>query len=159
MQLLKERNELKGQFGQATLGILLAQDMATVPFLVLLPLIEGGGPASAAGGALAAGAAGAAQGGAAASVLTQLGPIAAKTLGGLAGLLVGGRLFLRRCGRAEGQGRVAALVLPCGSGYRCLGAFCVACVGACIPSPPPSPLFYTHCTSPRMSTGPPMQNL
>lgn len=89
MQLLKERNELSGQFGQATLGILLAQDIATVPFLVLLPLIEGSGSPLAEGGQ------------AAASLLAQLGPTAAKTLGGLALLLVGGRLFLRRCVRVH----------------------------------------------------------
>lgn len=40
-QLLRERGELDSRFGQATLGILLLQDIATVPFLVLLPLIEG----------------------------------------------------------------------------------------------------------------------
>ena len=41
LQLLRERGELDSRFGQATLGILLLQDIATVPFLVLLPLIEG----------------------------------------------------------------------------------------------------------------------
>lgn len=41
LQLLRERGELDTRFGQATLGILLLQDIATVPFLVLLPLIEG----------------------------------------------------------------------------------------------------------------------
>ena len=43
LQLLKEKNELGSKAGQATLGILLFQDIATVPFLVLLPLIEGQG--------------------------------------------------------------------------------------------------------------------
>jgi hypothetical protein len=41
LQLLRERGELDSRVGQATLGILLLQDIATVPFLVLLPLIEG----------------------------------------------------------------------------------------------------------------------
>lgn len=41
LQLLRERGELDTKFGQATLGILLLQDIATVPFLVLLPLVEG----------------------------------------------------------------------------------------------------------------------
>lgn len=41
LQLLRERGELDSRFGQATLGILLLQDIATVPFLVLLPLVEG----------------------------------------------------------------------------------------------------------------------
>jgi hypothetical protein len=41
LQLLRERGELDTRFGQATLGILLLQDIATVPFLVLLPLVEG----------------------------------------------------------------------------------------------------------------------
>jgi len=37
LQLLKEKNELGSKSGQATLGILLFQDIATIPFLVLLP--------------------------------------------------------------------------------------------------------------------------
>ena len=40
LQLLKERGEMATRFGSATLGILLMQDIAVVPFLVLLPLVE-----------------------------------------------------------------------------------------------------------------------
>jgi Kef-type K+ transport system membrane component KefB len=47
LQLLGERGELPTRFGSATLGILLLQDIAVVPFLVLLPLIEQSGAATA----------------------------------------------------------------------------------------------------------------
>jgi Kef-type K+ transport system membrane component KefB/Trk K+ transport system NAD-binding subunit len=82
LQLLKERNELETKFGSATLGILLFQDIATVPFLILLPLIEGRGS----GVDITDGAA----------LLTQLVPTVLKTLGGLGLVLLGGRTFLRR---------------------------------------------------------------
>jgi predicted Kef-type K+ transport protein len=39
LQLLSERGELATRFGSATLGILLFQDIAVVPFLVLLPQV------------------------------------------------------------------------------------------------------------------------
>lgn len=82
LQLLKERGELETKFGSATLGILLFQDIATVPFLVLLPLIEGrAGMVDISDGA---------------ALLTQLGPTILKTLGGLGLVLLGGRTFLRR---------------------------------------------------------------
>lgn len=83
LQLLRERGELDTRFGQATLGILLLQDIATVPFLVLLPLIEGNNSALLAGQDTM-------------SLLQQLGPTALKTLGGLGVVLLGGRLFMRR---------------------------------------------------------------
>lgn len=82
LQLLKERGELETKFGSATLGILLFQDIATVPFLVLLPLIEGR--------------AGRLDGLDGAALLTQLGPTALKTFGGIGLILLGGRTFLRR---------------------------------------------------------------
>ena len=82
LQLLKEKNELGTTAGQATLGILLFQDIATVPFLVLLPLIE------------AQGASGSGLGGA--QLLSQLVPTALKTFGALGLVLLGGRTFLRR---------------------------------------------------------------
>lgn len=41
LQLLSERGETASKFGSATLGVLLFQDIAIVPFLVLLPLITG----------------------------------------------------------------------------------------------------------------------
>lgn len=43
LQLLSERGESPTRVGSATLGILLFQDIAVVPFLVLLPLIESHG--------------------------------------------------------------------------------------------------------------------
>ena len=42
LQLLSERGELSTPFGQATLGVLLLQDIAVVPLLVVLPLYESG---------------------------------------------------------------------------------------------------------------------
>ena len=82
-QLLRERGELDSRFGQATLGILLLQDIATVPFLVLLPLIEGNNTALLEGQDTM-------------SLVQQLGPTALMTLGGLGAVLLGGRLFMRR---------------------------------------------------------------
>ncbi|KAI3436796.1 hypothetical protein D9Q98_006207 [Chlorella vulgaris] len=83
LQLLRERGELDSRFGQATLGILLLQDIATVPFLVLLPLVEGSNAALLEGQDTI-------------SLVQQLGPTALKTLGGLGIVLLGGRLFMRR---------------------------------------------------------------
>ncbi|WPT13597.1 K(+) efflux antiporter 3 [Picochlorum sp. SENEW3] len=84
LQLLKEKNELGSNSGQATLGILLFQDIATIPFLVLLPLIEGQGGADisdiASNGQL----------------ISQLAPTILKTFGGIGLVLLGGRTFLRR---------------------------------------------------------------
>ena len=81
LQLLKEKNELDSKAGQATLGILLFQDIATVPFLVLLPLIEGGG-----GGIDVTDG----------QLISQLAPTILKTFGGIGLILIGGRTFLRR---------------------------------------------------------------
>jgi Kef-type K+ transport system membrane component KefB/voltage-gated potassium channel Kch len=84
LQLLSERGELATPFGRATLGILLMQDIAVVPLLVMLPLYEaaktGGMPIDADS----------------ASILAQLGPQAVKAVLGLGALLVGGRFVLRR---------------------------------------------------------------
>ena len=84
LQLLSERGELATPFGRATLGILLMQDIAVVPLLVMLPLYEaaktGGMPIDADS----------------ASILAQLGPQAVKAVLGLGALLVGGRVVLRR---------------------------------------------------------------
>lgn len=41
LQLLSERGETTSKVGSATLGVLLFQDIAVVPLLVLLPLITG----------------------------------------------------------------------------------------------------------------------
>jgi len=96
LQLMGESGELATRFGSATLGVLLLQDIAVVPFLVLLPLIESPEIAAAAG----------AEGGAAtASLLASLAPTAAKTLAGLAVLLFAGRFFLRRVFELVAQAR------------------------------------------------------
>ncbi|CAI5473902.1 unnamed protein product [Closterium sp. Yama58-4] len=42
LQLLSEKGELASRFGSATLGILLLQDIAVVPLLVILPILENG---------------------------------------------------------------------------------------------------------------------
>jgi Kef-type K+ transport system membrane component KefB/voltage-gated potassium channel Kch len=94
LQLMGESGELATRFGSATLGVLLFQDIAVVPFLVLLPLIES--PEMAAAG----------EGGAAtASLLASLAPTAAKTLAGLGILLFSGRFFLRRVFELVAQAR------------------------------------------------------
>ena len=59
LQLLADRNMLTTKFGTASLGVLLFQDLAVVPFIILLPVLQavrGGGdgvdvPILAAGGA------------------------------------------------------------------------------------------------------------
>eukprot|EP00879_Flechtneria_rotunda_P030712 GHRR01033383.1.p1 GENE.GHRR01033383.1~~GHRR01033383.1.p1 ORF type:complete len:471 (+),score=170.75 GHRR01033383.1:295-1707(+) len=81
LQLLSERGEAPTRVGSATLGILLFQDIAVVPFLVLLPLIESNGGM---------------EGASADTLLQMLGPTALTSVAGLAALLVGGRTVLRR---------------------------------------------------------------
>jgi Kef-type K+ transport system membrane component KefB len=83
LQLLGERGEMQTRFGAATLGILLLQDIAVVPFLVLLPLIEDGHGVSMDGASPV-------------SLLAVLGPTVLKTVAGLGALLLGGRFVLRR---------------------------------------------------------------
>jgi len=85
LQLLGEQNQLQTKFGSATLGILLLQDIAVVPFLVLLPLVERFSDDPTAASAEGA-----------ATLLASLAPTAAKTLLGLGALLVTGRILLRR---------------------------------------------------------------
>lgn len=60
-----------------------AQDIAVVPFLVLLPLVEGDGLVGQPGQSTM-------------TLLTSLGPTVLQTLLGLGVLLVGGRVVLRR---------------------------------------------------------------
>lgn len=77
LQLLAEKGELPTRFGSATLGILLLQDIAVVPLLVILPILESGNLAE-----------------------KNLWPILAaeslKALAGLGAISLGGRLLLRR---------------------------------------------------------------
>ena len=44
LKILQEKGQLATRFGAACLGILLLQDIAVVPLLVLLPIIETSGP-------------------------------------------------------------------------------------------------------------------
>ena len=43
IQLLSEKGELASRFGRASFGILLFQDLAVVPLLVITPLLGGSG--------------------------------------------------------------------------------------------------------------------
>lgn len=43
LQLLKDKNELESQFGKSSFGVLLLQDLAVVPLLVITPILAGGG--------------------------------------------------------------------------------------------------------------------
>ncbi|XP_073292587.1 K(+) efflux antiporter 3, chloroplastic-like isoform X2 [Primulina huaijiensis] len=77
LQLLAERGELPTKFGSATLGILLFQDIAVVPLLVVLPVLES-------------------QNFAQESIWPMLAEASLKALGGLGLLSLGGKYFLRR---------------------------------------------------------------
>lgn len=77
LQLLSERGELPTRFGSATLGILLLQDIAVVPLLVILPILETGNFTDE-------------------SVFPLLLAAALKALLGLGLLLLAGRVLLRR---------------------------------------------------------------
>lgn len=78
LQLLAEKGELPTRFGSATLGILLLQDIAVVPLLVVLPVLES---QSFAGGE---------------SIWPMLAAESLKALGGLGLLSFGGKYILRR---------------------------------------------------------------
>lgn len=43
LQLLKDKNQLETQFGRSSFGVLLLQDLAVVPLLVVTPILAGGG--------------------------------------------------------------------------------------------------------------------
>ena len=43
LQLLKDKNQLDTRSGKASLGVLIMQDLAVVPLLVITPLLAGGG--------------------------------------------------------------------------------------------------------------------
>lgn len=76
---MQEKGQKAERFGRAVLGILLLQDIAVVPLLVLLPIIE-------------------TQGGVDTALSEQLllvGATVAKGVGGLGGILVAGRFVLR----------------------------------------------------------------
>jgi glutathione-regulated potassium-efflux system ancillary protein KefC len=48
LQLLAEKNQLTRDYGQASFGILLFQDLAVIPMLAIMPLLGGGGTDAAA---------------------------------------------------------------------------------------------------------------
>ncbi|KAJ3674522.1 hypothetical protein LUZ60_005138 [Juncus effusus] len=79
LQILAEKGELPTRFGSATLGILLLQDIAVVPLLVILPLLES---QSVANDTI--------------TILPILVSQSLKALLGLGILSLGGRLILRR---------------------------------------------------------------
>jgi len=43
LQLLKDKNQMSTRFGRASFGVLLFQDLAVVPLLVVTPILAGGG--------------------------------------------------------------------------------------------------------------------
>lgn len=77
LQLLAEKGELPTRFGSATLGILLLQDIAVVPLLVILPVLESQNIVEE-------------------SILPMLVKESLKALGGLGLLSLGGKFLLRR---------------------------------------------------------------
>lgn len=77
LQLLAEKGELPTRFGSATLGILLLQDIAVVPLLVILPVLENQNLVKE-------------------SIWPMLATESLKALGGLGLLSLGGKYFLRR---------------------------------------------------------------
>ncbi|KAE8774487.1 K(+) efflux antiporter 3, chloroplastic [Hordeum vulgare] len=84
LQLLAEKGELATRFGSATLGILLLQDIAVVPLLVILPVLESQNVVEQ-------------------SVWPMLLAESLKALGGLGILSLGGKYLIRRifCCRVE----------------------------------------------------------
>ncbi|EXB51449.1 K(+) efflux antiporter 3 [Morus notabilis] len=77
LQLLAEKGELPTRFGSATLGILLLQDIAVVPLLVILPVLESQNLVED-------------------SLWPMLAKESLKALGGLGLLSLGGKFLLRR---------------------------------------------------------------
>nr|XP_010908897.1 K(+) efflux antiporter 3, chloroplastic [Elaeis guineensis] len=77
LQLLAEKGELPTRFGSATLGILLLQDIAVVPLLVILPVLESQNLVEE-------------------SIWPMLAIESLKALGGLGLLSLGGKYLLRR---------------------------------------------------------------
>lgn len=79
LKILQEKGQLSSKFGSAALGILLMQDIAVVPLLVLLPIIE-----SNSGGAMSI-----------ADQATLLGATILKAVFGLGGILFAGGAVVR----------------------------------------------------------------
>jgi CPA2 family monovalent cation:H+ antiporter-2 len=111
LQLLVERGESAGRFGRVTIAVLLLQDLAVVPLLVLVPLLGSDGS----------------------SLATALGFAALKAAAALAVIFLLGRLMLRPVLRAAAAGRdtdlFAAMTLLIALGT----AFATAQVGLSLP--------------------------
>lgn len=111
LQLLVERGESAGRFGRVTIAVLLLQDLAVVPLLVLVPLLGSDGS----------------------SLATALGFAALKAAAALAVIFLLGRLVLRPVLRAAAAGRdtdlFAAMTLLIALGT----AFATAQVGLSLP--------------------------
>ena len=88
LQLLAERKELQTGFGRASFAILLFQDLAAIPLLALIPLLDATHAAGAAGGGSAM-------------------PGVLKAVGMIALVVVGGRLVLRQLFRAVAWTKMA----------------------------------------------------
>lgn len=73
LRVLRDRNELATHHGRAALGVLLAQDLAVVPLLVLIPLLGGDGE----------------------SLLRALAEAALQAVAAVAAIYVAGRFVLR----------------------------------------------------------------
>jgi CPA2 family monovalent cation:H+ antiporter-2 len=111
LQLLVERGESAGRFGRVTIAVLLLQDLAVVPLLVLVPLLGSDGS----------------------SLATALGFAALKAAAALAVIFLLGRLVLRPVLSAAAAGRdtdlFAAMTLLIALGT----AFATAQVGLSLP--------------------------
>ncbi|CAM8926701.1 unnamed protein product [Rhodiola kirilowii] len=95
LQLLAEKGELPTRLGSATLGILLFQDIAVVPLLVILPVLESQN--------LAEG-----------SIWPALAKESLKALGGLGIISFGGKFILRRVFEVVAEARSSeAFVAMC----------------------------------------------
>jgi len=81
LQTLQDKGDLGSRFGSATLGILLVQDIAIIPLLVVLPVIEAGGSDLE---------------GSTVQILASFAFGAFKSIGGLGALIFGGRYILER---------------------------------------------------------------
>jgi glutathione-regulated potassium-efflux system ancillary protein KefC len=77
LQVLGERNELRTSAGQSAFSVSLFQDISAIPILALLPLLAAQSASAQAGGA-------------------HIGLEALKAIGVIAGVMIGGRLILRR---------------------------------------------------------------
>ncbi|KAH7575508.1 hypothetical protein JRO89_XS02G0125700 [Xanthoceras sorbifolium] len=86
LQLLAERGELPTRFGSATLGILLLQDIAVVPLLVILPVLESQNLVEE-------------------SIWPMLAKESLKALAGLGLLSLGGKYLLRRVFKVVAEAR------------------------------------------------------